>query len=288
MTGTAIGILGGSGLYHMEGLEHIQETRVDTPFGTPSDVILTGVLGGTRVAFLARHGRGHHLLPSEIPYRANIHALKQLGVRYLLSFSAVGSLQEQIAPLDFVVPDQYIDLTKHRQSTFFGAGVVAHVAMANPVCKATSEVLTRAAASVLPGDRPRLHRAGTYVCIEGPQFSTLAESNWYRSLGASVIGMTNMPEAKLAREAQMAYASLAMVTDYDCWHPREPGVTAELAIANLAANSARAQGVAREAIRLLATERPASPAHAALRSGLVTPMDGIPDGFRPTLEVLLR
>src|SRR5690606_8271596 len=149
MTGTAIGILGGSGLYHMEGLEHIQETRVDTPFGTPSDVILTGVLGGTRVAFLARHGRGHHLLPSEIPYRANIHALKQLGVRYLLSFSAVGSLQEQIAPLDFVVPDQYIDLTKHRQSTFFGAGVVAHVAMANPVCEATSEVLTRAAASVL-------------------------------------------------------------------------------------------------------------------------------------------
>lgn len=288
MTDAAIGILGGSGLYHMEGLEQIQETRVDTPFGMPSDLILTGVLGGTRVAFLARHGRGHHLLPTEIPYRANIHALKQLGVRYLLSFSAVGSLQEDIAPLDFVVPNQYIDLTRHRQSTFFGAGVVAHVAMANPVCEATSEVLARAAASVLPGGRQRLHRAGTYVCIEGPQFSTLAESHWYRSLGASVIGMTNMPEAKLAREAQIAYASLAMVTDYDCWHPREPGVTAELAIANLAANSARAQRVAREAIRLLASERPASPAHAALRSGLVTPMDGIPDGFRATLEVLLR
>lgn len=288
MTDAMIGIVGGSGLYRMDGLENVREERVDTPFGEPSDVIVTGELDGIRVAFLARHGRDHHLLPAEVPYRANIHALKQQGVRYLLSFSAVGSLQEGVEPLDFVLPDQSIDLTRSRVSTFFGGGVVAHVSMAQPACRVTSEVLGRAFAAALPDAASHLHRGGTYLCIDGPQFSTEAESHWYRSLGASVIGMTNMPEAKLAREAQMAYANVAMVTDHDCWHPREAQVTAEMAMANLQTNAQRAQGVAAEAIRLLAAEQPHSPAHNALREGLVTPIEAIPQALQPAIDVLLR
>ncbi len=282
-----IGILGGSGLYQMDALQDIQEHRVETPYGPPSDAMVSGTIAGIPVVFLARHARGHRLIPSEVPYRANIHALKQFGVRYLLSFSAVGSLSADIAPLDMVLPDQFIDLTKHRASTFFGDGAVAHVSMAQPVCPLVADALARAVRSVSQTDPVGLHQGGTYVCIEGPQFSSLAESNWYRSMGASVIGMTNMPEAKLAMEAQMAYATLAMVTDYDCWHPKEANVSADLAIANLMKNAARAQAVAAAAVQLLGAERPTSLAHSALASALVTPRDAMSEATRKRLSVLL-
>jgi 5'-methylthioadenosine phosphorylase len=273
-----IGVIGGSGLYQMDALQNVQEHVVQTPFGLPSDAVMTGTVHGVPVAFLARHGRGHKLLPSELPYRANIYALKQLGVRYLISFSAVGSLREDMHPLDMVLPDQFIDLTKRRDSTFFGAGAVAHVSMAEPVCPSLSEVVAAAVLEAGLGEQVRLHRGGTYVCIEGPQFSTQAESHWYRSMGASVIGMTNMPEARLAREAQMAYATLAMVTDFDCWHPREAHVTADAAIANLMKNAGHAQQIAAAAIRLLGAHAPVSAAHTALQSALVTqPADMAPE-----------
>lgn len=287
MVQSEIGILGGSGLYQMAALEHVQEHVVDTPYGAPSDVLVSGQIEGVSVVFLARHGKGHRLIPSEVPYRANIHALKQCGVRYLLSFSAVGSLREDFAPLDMVLPDQFIDLTKRRDNTFFGKGAVAHVSMAEPVCGQVADALSRAVQTVSLQDPVRLHRNGTYVCIEGPQFSSVAESNWYRSIGASVIGMTNMPEAKLAREAQIAYATLAMVTDYDCWHPKEAHVSADLAIANLMKNAARAQAVAVEAVRILGRERPKSSAHTALSGALVTPPEVMSGATRDLLNVLL-
>lgn len=287
MVQSEIGILGGSGLYQMGALENVREHHIDTPYGKPSDVLVSGQIDGINVVFLARHGRGHRLIPSEVPYRANIHALKQCGVRYLLSFSAVGSLREDMAPLDMVLPDQFIDMTKQRASTFFGDGAVAHVSMAEPVCSLVADALARAVQKVGATDPVRLHRKGTYVCIEGPQFSSMAESNWYRSMGASVIGMTNMPEAKLAKEAQIAYATLAMVTDYDCWHPKEAHVSADLAIANLMKNAARAQEVAVEAARILGLERPMSAAHTALVSALVTQRDAMPEGARKRLNALL-
>ena len=280
-----IGVIGGSGLYHMEALQEAQEHDLNTPYGKPSDMIVTGLVHGVPVAFLARHGRGHRLIPSELPYRANIHAMRQLGVRYLISFSAVGSLREELRPLDMVLPDQFIDLTKRRENTFFGAGAVAHVSLAQPVCAHLSDVLARSVADAGLSDKVRLHRGGTYVCIEGPQFSTLAESNWYRSMGASVIGMTNMPEAKLAREAQMADATLAMVTDYDCWHPREAHVTADAAIANLMQNAGHAQAIAAEAIRILGREMPTSAAHSALESALVTGRETMSSEVRQRLKV---
>ena len=286
-----VGLIGGSGLYQMQGLENPLEQRIDTPFGAPSDVLVTGHVQGVPVAFLARHGRGHRLLPFEVPYRANIHAMKQLGVRYLLSMSAVGSLQENIRPLDMVLPDQFIDLTKRRDSTFFGGGAVAHVSMAQPVCAAVAGALARAARRVLadeaPGHGVTLHEGGTYVCIEGPQFSSQAESRWFRSMGASVIGMTNMPEAKLAREAQMAYTTLALVTDFDCWHPREAHVSADMALTNLFKNAARAQQVAGECIRLLGAEQPASDAHSALKNALVTQPEAMAPEVRARLAALL-
>lgn len=285
MSKAEIGIIGGSGLYRMANLHNAVENTLDTPFGKPSDRLLTGQLDGVPVAFLARHGRCHSLLPAEVPYRANIFALKQLGVKYLLSISAVGSLREDIAPLDMLIPDQYLDLTRKRDSTFFGDGVVAHVSMAAPVCRRLAGLLAQAVEQAAPD--VGLHRGGTYVCIEGPQFSSLAESNWYRSMGASVIGMTNMPEAKLAREAQMAYASLAMVTDYDCWHPREACVSTELAIANLMRNADRAQQVLASAIALINEARPSSDAHSALSMALVTPMDAIPEGKQSVIQTLL-
>lgn len=287
MVHAEIGILGGSGLYQMAALEDMQEHRIDTPYGAPSDLLVSGRIGGVPVVFLPRHGRGHRLIPSEVPYRANIHALKQCGVRYLLSFSAVGSLREEMAPLDMVLPDQFIDLTKHRVGTFFGEGAVAHVSMAQPVCAQVTDALARAVSEVSASDPVRLHRGGTYVCIEGPQFSSLAESNWYRSMGASVIGMTNMPEAKLAREAQIAYATLAMVTDYDCWHPKEANVSADLAIANLMKNAARAQAIAAAAVRILGHERPGSEAHLALANALVTPVSAMTEAVRTRLGALL-
>lgn len=283
-----IGVIGGSGLYQMDALQDLQEHDMNTPYGKPSDVLVTGRVDGVAVAFLARHGRGHRLVPSEVPYRANIYALKQLGVRYLISFSAVGSLREELRPLDMVLPDQFIDLTKGRNSSFFGTGAVAHVSLAQPVCANLSDVLARAVGEAQSEQRIHLHRGGTYVCIEGPQFSTLAESRWYQSMGASVIGMTNMPEAKLAREAQMAYASLAMVTDFDCWHPREAHVTADAAIANLMKNAGSAQQIAAEAIRILGAELPSSAAHTALQSALVTQPERMAPEVLARLRVILE
>ena len=291
MTQALVGVIGGSGLYQMDALEGAQEQVMDTPFGAPSDVLVTGRVHGVPVVFLARHARGHKLLPSEVPYRANIHAMKQLGVRYLLSLSAVGSLREDFLPLDMVLPDQFIDLTRRRDSTFFGQGAVAHVSMAQPVCPAAAGALARAVRSVLAGEgadeKPTLHERGTYVCIEGPQFSSGAESHWYRSMGAGVIGMTAMPEAKLAREAQIAYTTLAMVTDYDCWHPREAHVNANMALENLFRNAGRAQRIAAETIRLLGAEKPVSEAHSALKNSLITQPDAMAPEVRARLAALL-
>ena len=295
MTQALIGIMGGSGLYQMEGLTDCQEHMVSTPFGAPSDALVTGTLRGVPVAFLARHARGHKLLPSEVPYRANIYAMKQLGVRWLLSVSAVGSLREDIKPLDMVLPDQFIDLTKRRDSSFFGAGAVAHVSMAQPVCHVAASALAQAVQDVLSSEvtdaaslRPSLHQGGTYVCIEGPHFSSLAESNWYRSMGADVIGMTNMPEAKLAREAQMAYATLAEVDLEKLTKAFEAHVTANMALANLLKNAGRAQLIVAQAIKLLALEHRTSDARTALQSALVTQPDAMAADVRARLEVILR
>lgn len=282
-----IGVIGGSGLYQMDALQDASEHQLDTPFGKTSDVIVTGQVAGVPVAFLARHGRGHRLIPSEVPYRANIYAMKKMGVRYLISMSAVGSLRENIKPLDMVLPDQFIDLTKRRESTFFGGGAVAHVSMAQPVCERVADALARSIVEIASAGAIELHRGGTYVCIEGPQFSTLAESQWYRSMGASVIGMTNMPEAKLAREAEIAYATLAMVTDYDCWHPREAHVTADMAISNLMKNAQHAQQVVAAAIRILGVEQPTSIAHGALESSLVTQPNAMATATFDRLQAIL-
>ena len=287
-----VGIIGGSGLYNMDALQNVSEHHIDTPFGKPSDAIVTGDIDGVGVAFIARHGRGHRLIPSEVPYRANVYALKQLGAKYLMSFSAVGSLSEEMKPLHMVLPDQFIDLTKRRDSTFFGNGAVAHTSLAEPVCPNLADVMAQAVQqthqSVNMGADFALHRGGTYVCIEGPQFSSMAESHWYRSMGAKIIGMTNMPEAKLAKEAQMAYASLAMVTDYDCWHPREAHVSSDMAIANLMKNAGYAQLIAAAAVRLLGTQKPASAAHTALSTSLVTQPDAMSPEVRQRLQVLLN
>jgi len=288
MVNPLIGLIGGSGLYKMEALQDIREHVVETPFGAPSDPLVSGTIDGTPVVFLARHGKGHRLLPSEVPYRANIFALKQMGVRYILSFSAVGSLAEEMAPLDMVIPDQFIDLTKRRESTFFGGGAVAHVSMANPICSEVARALKDAVAQVSESHGPiNLHPTGTYVCIEGPQFSSLAESNWYRSMGAQVIGMTNMPEAKLAREAQIAYATLAMVTDYDCWHPREANVNASMALMNLMKNAERAQQIAIAAVKKIHERQSCSEAHAALATSLVTSVEAMSEPMRKKVSILL-
>ncbi len=270
-----IGVIGGSGLYQMDALQSAQEHVIDTPYGKPSDVIVTGTVHDIPVAFLARHGRGHRLIPSEVPYRANIYAMKKMGVRYLVSMSAVGSLREEMKPLDVVLPDQFIDLTKRRDGTFFGDGAVAHISMAQPVCSGVADAIARAIDEISATFPINFHRGGTYVCIEGPQFSTQAESHWYRSMGASIIGMTNMPEAKLAREAQIAYATLAMVTDFDCWHPREAHVTADIAIANLMKNAETAQKIAAATIRIIGKECQPSIAHDALACALITQPDAM-------------
>lgn len=287
MSSAIIGILGGSGLYQMDGLEQLAENTFDTPYGAPSDVIVTGRLADVPVAFLARHGRGHRLLPSEVPYRANIHALKQIGVRYLVSVSAVGSLCEAMRPLDVVLPDQFLDFTRHRDSTFFGNGAVAHVSMAQPVCPALSGLLAQASRELIDGTDRTLHEGGTYVCIEGPQFSSLAESRMYQQLGAHLIGMTNQPEAKLAREAEIAYATVAMVTDYDCWHPREAHVRADQAIANLMKNAELGQCILSAVIPRIAGQLPRSIAHTALDGALVTSPERMPESARQRLRALL-
>jgi 5'-methylthioadenosine phosphorylase len=282
-----IGIIGGSGLYKMESLKDIEEVVVDTPFGSPSDAIITGTLDGIRVAFLARHHRNHTLLPTELPFRANIYAMKSLGVEYLISASAVGSLKEEVKPLDMVVPDQFIDRTKNRVSTFFGEGIVAHITFGDPVCKNLAGVLAESIASLNLAD-VTLHCGGTYVCMEGPAFSTKAESNLYRSWGATVIGMTNLPEAKLAREAEIAYATLALATDYDCWHPEHDSVTVEMVVNNLHRNSANAQKVIQEAVRRLSANPPASDAHSALKYAILTPLDKVSVETKKKLELLLK
>lgn len=281
-----IGIFGGSGLYRMEGLTDVREQIVDTPYGAPSDALLLGRLAGVDVAFLARHGRSHGLIPSQIPFRANVYAMKALGVQYLLSVSAVGSMREDIAPLDMVLVDQFIDLTRKREGSFFGDGAVAHVSLADPVCAVLRGVLADAFADAGLAD-VHLHTEGTYVCIEGPAFSTRAESHWYRSLGAAVIGMTNMPEARLAREAEMAYATLALATDWDCWHPHQSCVTAEMAMANLQGNAQRAQAVLAHAVRRIAADWPVSAAHSALGSALVTPPAAMSAPVRERLQALI-
>lgn len=287
MAEAKIGIIGGSGLYKMDALKDVAEVRIDTPFGSPSDAVILGTLEGTRVAFLARHGRNHTLLPSELPFRANIYAMKQLGVEYLISASAVGSLKAEVKPLDLVVPEQFIDRTKNRVSTFFGEGIVAHIAFADPVCNQLAGVLAEAIASLNLPDIT-LHRGGTYVCMEGSAFSTKAESALYRSWGAAVIGMTNLPEAKLAREAEIAYATLALVTDYDCWHPEHDSVTVEMVIDNLQRNAINAQKVIQATVSRLSQNPPASAAHSALRYAILTQLDKAPAATISKLELLLK
>jgi 5'-methylthioadenosine phosphorylase len=287
VTDIKIGIIGGSGLYKMSALTDVKEIAIETPFGSPSDKIIVGNLNGNKVAFLARHGRNHHLTPSEVPYRANIYAMKQIGVEYLISASAVGSLQAEVKPLDFVLPDQFIDRTKSRQSTFFGEGIVGHIAFGDPICHQLADVLAESITSLNLPDIV-LHQGGTYVCMEGPAFSTKAESNMYRTLGGTIIGMTNLPEAKLAREAEIAYATVAMATDYDCWHPDHDSVTIELVIANLKKNAANAQEVIKEAVRRLSANLFVSDAHSALKYAIITPMDKVPAATKQKLELLLK
>ena len=287
MTQAKIGIIGGSGLYKMEALKDVQELEINTPFGKPSDALILGKLDDTPVAFLARHGRNHHLLPSDLPFRANIYAMKSLGVEYLISASAVGSLQQEAKPLDMVIPDQFIDQTKNRISTFFGEGIVGHITFGDPVCSQLSQILGDAVASLNLAE-VNLHRGGTYVCMEGPAFSTKAESNLYQSWGAKIIGMTNLPEAKLAKEAEIAYATLALVTDYDCWHPDHDSVTVEMIIGNLTKNAVNAQQVIQETIKRLTANPPHSEAHSALKYAILTPLDKVPVATKEKLGLLLN
>ncbi|MGB7281452.1 MAG: S-methyl-5'-thioadenosine phosphorylase [Candidatus Acidiferrum sp.] len=281
-TQAEIGIIGGSGLYSMNGLTKAREIHVKTPFGEPSDAIVLGTLEGKRVAFLARHGRGHRILPSEINFRANVYAMKLLGVERIISVSAVGSLMEELRPGEFLVPDQFVDRTKNRVSTFFGEGLVAHVGFDKPTCGQVSSVL--ADASVHCG--VMVHRKGTYVCIEGPQFSTLAEAHMHRQLHFDVIGMTNVTEAKLAREAEICYATIAMITDFDCWHPEHESVTASQIIATLVQNAENAQRVLREAVRAMPEERNCK-CGAALKHALVTDMKLVPKATKKRLEAII-
>jgi 5'-methylthioadenosine phosphorylase len=287
MAEVKIGIIGGSGLYKMEALKDIQEVRVETPFGSPSDAIILGTLEGTRVAFLARHGRHHTLMPTELPFRANIYAMKSLGVEYIISASAVGSLQEQVKPLDMVIPDQFIDRTRDRVSTFFGEGIIAHISFGEPICMILAQILGDAIES-LHLEGITLHRGGTYVCMEGPAFSTQAESNLYRSWGGTIIGMTNLQEAKLAREAEIAYATLAMSTDYDCWHPDHDSVTVEMVIQNLHKNAENAQRVIQESVKRLSQSYPPSKAHDALKYAIITPPAQFPAATQQKLALLLK
>jgi 5'-methylthioadenosine phosphorylase len=277
-----IGIIGGSGLYAMPGLTDVREERIETPFGAPSDAFVLGKLEDRKVVFLARHGRGHKILPSELNFRANIYALKKLGVDRILSVSAVGSLKKEHKPTDFVIPDQFIDRTFHRTSTFFGDGIVGHVAFGDPVCAVVAQTIAAACkAEDLVGKS-----GGTYVCMEGPQFSTRAESNLYRSWGADVIGMTNLQEAKLAREAEICYATMAMVTDYDCWHEDHDSVTVEQIVAVLNQNAANAAKVVKAAVAAMPRER-SCPCASALKYAILTNPEAIPAATREKLDLLI-
>ena len=277
-----IGIIGGSGLYDMAELSDREERQVRTPFGEPSAPYVVGTLRGKRVAFLARHGLGHRLMPSELNFRANIFGFKTLGVEYILSASAVGSLKEDYKPLDLVIPDQFVDRTRGRISTFFGNGLVAHVGFAHPFCAILSDLAFRSAESA----GATVHKGGTYVCMEGPQFSTLAESKLYRSWGMDIIGMTNLQEAKLAREAEICYTTIALVTDYDCWHPEHDQVTVEMIIANLTQNAKTAQAVIADAVGRLPFERTCECA-AALKYAIITRPDAVPPDIKRELAPLV-
>lgn len=277
-----IGIIGGSGLYAMPGLTDVHELALQTPFGNPSEAFVLGTLEGRKVAFVARHGRGHRLLPSEINFRANIYALKRLGVSRIISASAVGSLKEEHKPTDFIMPDQFIDRTYRRISTFFGDGLVAHVSFGDPICADVAAVIGNSCKQIGVAGK----MGGTYVCMEGPQFSTRAESNLYRSWGADIIGMTNLQEAKLAREAEICYATMAMVTDYDCWHPGHDAVTVEQVVKVLHTNSDNAAKVIRQAVALMPKERNCK-CGSALEHAIMTDPSRIPPATRQKLGLFV-
>ncbi|MGH9901336.1 MAG: S-methyl-5'-thioadenosine phosphorylase [Pyrinomonadaceae bacterium] len=286
MATAQIGIIGGSGLYQMPELKDVEEIRVGTPFGDPSDAFIVGTLEGVRVAFLPRHGRGHRFSPTELPFRANVYAMKLLGVERILSASAVGSLQERYAPLDMVIPDQFFDRTRARahESTFFGEGIVAHATFAHPVCGELGDVLEESCRAA----EVNVHRGGTYLCMEGPAFSTKAESNVYRSWGMDIIGMTNLQEAKLAREAEICYATLALVTDYDCWHEDHDAVSVETVVEYLNKNVRNAQNVMREAVRRLGRSRRDCACGSAMKSAIFTPPELWPEATTKRLEAIIK
>jgi 5'-methylthioadenosine phosphorylase len=280
-----IGIIGGSGLYQMPELQNVREQVVETSFGSPSDAFIIGELEGVTVAFLPRHGRGHKLLPTELPFRANVYAMKMLGVEYILSVSAVGSLQEQYAPTDMVIPDQFFDRTRGRvkESTFFGEGIVGHVALAHPVCNELGDILEESCKSV----GVTTHRGGTYLCMEGPAFSTKAESNVYRQWGMDIIGMTNLQEAKLAREAEIAYATLALVTDYDCWHEAHDNVTVDMVIEYLNKNVRNAQLILKDAVKRVAAKETPNQYRDAIKNAIFTAPDLWPEATFKKLEAII-
>jgi len=278
----AVGVIGGSGLYEMEGLSDVKSVKVKTPFGEPSDEYITGTLGDTRLIFLPRHGRGHRLTPSEVNYRANIYGMKKLGAEWIISVSAVGSMSEKIKPGHIVIVDQFFDRTKGRESTFFGNGIVGHVEFADPVCPDLNRVLHKAAQKA----GATVHMGGTYICIEGPQFSTRAESRIYRKWGVDVIGMTNIPEAKLAREAEICYSTVALSTDYDCWHETEEAVTVEAILATLKANVEMAKEIIRNAAPAISGERGCKCA-SALKYAVITDRTKIPAKTKEDLSLIL-
>ncbi len=278
-----VGIIGGSGLYEMEGFTGVREVAVETPFGPPSDVFMVGTLEGRRVAFLPRHARGHRILPGELNFRANIWAMKALGADTILSVSAVGSLKDKYAPLHMVIPDQFVDRTTQRPSSFFGRGLVAHMAFAHPFCAGLRRIMADACRDA----GATFHEGGSYVCIEGPQFSTRAESELYRSWGMDIVGMTNLQEARLAREAEICYVTLAMVTDYDCWHPEHDAVTAEQILANLGENAARAKAVLRAALKRLSREPRTCECAGALKFALVTAPELVPEQVKKDLAPIV-
>jgi 5'-methylthioadenosine phosphorylase len=280
-----IGVIGGSGLYKMEGLTGVEEVSLSTPFGDPSDSFFIGTLAGVRVAFLPRHARGHRLLPTEIPFRANIYAMKLLGVERIISASAVGSLREELKPMDIVLPDQFFDRTRQRASTFFGGGIAAHVGFGDPICRDLADTLEQAAKADLAGTD--VHRGGTYICMEGPAFSTRAESEVYRSWGMSVIGMTNLQEAKLAREAEICYVTIALVTDYDCWHPDHDSVTVEMIIEYLNRNAQNAQKLIAGAVTRLAGKERRCKCGSALRHAIITSPDKIEPETKTRLKAII-
>ncbi len=283
MSDVAIGVIGGSGLYQMEGLAVLEERTIDTPFGAPSDPYVIGEVDGVRVAFLSRHGRGHRLMPTELNYRANIFGFKLLGAHTILSASAVGSMKEQYHPTDIVFPHQFIDRTRHRPDTFFGNGIVGHVAFADPICAGVSFLMGDAAREA----GAKVHMGGVYVCMEGPQFSTRAESNLYRSWGADVIGMTNLQEARLAREAEICYATMALVTDYDCWHEEHDDVSVEVVLGYLRANAAMAQQILRSSIGRAANRRRDCACVSALQYAIITDPAAVPPQLKQQLAPII-